>query len=94
MDDREVISTRCFICGANTKKKIPWFTMNEKHYYTVVTCERHGLLKGKIRMRKSIDDRVYVVKTMKQVSEETMQELISRKEQSRESRRDKRKKTK
>lgn len=94
MDDREVISTRCFICGANTKKKIPWFTMNGKHYYTVVTCERHGLLKGKIRMRKSIDDRVYVVKTMKQVSEETMQELISRKEQSRENRKDKRKKTK
>ena len=94
MDDREVISTRCFICGANTKKKIPWFTMNEKHYYTVVTCERHGLLKGKNRMRKSIDYRVYVVKTIKQVSEETMLELISRKEQSRENRKDKRKKTK
>ena len=68
--------------------------MNGNHYSAVVSCEKHGLLKGKIRMRKSINDDIYVVKTMKQVSEETVQELLSRKEQSRENRKDRRKKSK
>lgn len=68
--------------------------MNGKHYYAVVACERHGLLKGKIRMRKSVDDKIYVVKTMKQVNEETVEEIMKRKEQSRENRKEKRKKTK
>lgn len=94
MEDKEVISTRCFICGANTKKKIPWFAMNSKHYYTIVTCEKHGYLKGKIRMRKSVDDKIYVVKTMKQVTAETVQEILDRKEQTRENRKEKRKKSK
>lgn len=94
MEDKEVISTRCFLCGANTKKKIPWFSMNGKHYYTIVICEKHGLLKGKIRMRKSVHDNIYVVKTMKQVTEETVEEILNRKEQSRENRKERRKKIK
>lgn len=94
MKDKEVISTRCFLCGANTKKKIPWFSMNGKHYYTIVSCEKHGLLKGKIRMRKSADDRIYVVKTMKQVTEEMVEEIMNRKEQTRENRKERRKKSK
>lgn len=94
MEDTEVVSTRCFLCGANTKKKVPWFAMNAKHYYTIVTCEKHGNLKGKIRMRKSADDRIYVVKTMKLVNDEVVKEIMERKEQSRESRKEKRKKGK
>ena len=94
MEDKEVISTRCFLYGANTKKKIPWFSMNGKHYYTIVICEKHGLLKGKIRMRKSVHDNIYVVKTMKQVTEETVEEILSRKEQTRENRKERRKKIK
>lgn len=81
LQDKEVSSARCFLCGANTKKKIPWFSMNGKHYYTIVVCEKHGLLKGKIRMRKSADDKIYVVKTMKQVNEETVKELMNRRKQ-------------
>lgn len=94
MKDKEVISTRCFLCGANTKKKIPWFSMNGKHYYTIVSCEKHGLLKGKIRMRKSAVDRIYAVKTMKQVTEEMVEEIMNRKEQTRENRKERRKKSK
>ena len=68
--------------------------MNGKHYYTIVICEKHGLLKGKIRMRKSVHDKIYVVKTMKQVTEETVEEILSRKEQTRENRKERRKKIK
>lgn len=91
MEDREVTSTNCFLCGANTKRKIPWFSVNNgKHYYTVVYCEKHGYLKGKIRMRKSVHDEIYVVKTMKLVGEDTVADILKKKEQTREIRKEKR----
>lgn len=92
MQDREVLSTRCFLCGANTKQKIPWFSVNNgKHYYTIVSCKKHGYLKGKIRLRKSArDDSIYVVKTMKQVDESVVEDIKRKKEQTRELRKERR----
>lgn len=90
MTDREVVSTRCFICGAKTKKKITWFTNNGKHYYTIVVCSRHGTLKGKIRLRKSENNKIYVVKTMKQIEGDEVQDIIEKRNLLRESRREKR----
>lgn len=90
MKDREVISTRCYLCSRGTKKKIPWFSINGKHYYTVAYCEKHGYIKGKIRMRKSLHDKVYVVKTLKLVNEETVEDILKRQEKARENRKEKR----
>lgn len=90
MEDKEVISTKCFLCGARTRKKIPWFTTNGKHYYTVVNCARHGALKGKIRLRRAQSGRIYVVKTMKQIDSATVQDILNKKNQIRQSRKDKR----
>ncbi len=92
MQDKEVISTRCFLCGANTKRRIPWFSVNNgKHYYTVVCCKTHGYLKGKIRMRKSVqDDRIYVVKTLKSIDESGVTDILKRKQQTREVRKERR----
>ena len=79
MKDKEVLSTQCFICGKNTRKKIPWFTNNSKHYYTIVSCPDHGLIKGKIRLRKSaVNDSVYVVKTMKQATQEMAADIAGK----------------
>ena len=92
MQDKEVISTRCFLCGANTKRRIPWFSVNNgKHYYTVVCCKTHGYLKGKIRMRKSVrDDCIYVVKTLKSIDENGVTDILKRKQQTREVRKERR----
>lgn len=65
ISDHEVMSTRCYICGKTTKKKVKWFTTNNKHYYSVSTCDEHGLMKAKVRLRKSEDGQIYVVKTEK-----------------------------
>ncbi|MDE7323387.1 MAG: exonuclease domain-containing protein [Lachnospiraceae bacterium] len=93
MEDKEVVSVRCYICGKKTKKKIPWFTNNGKNYYTIVNCEQHGALKGKIRLRKSLKhNKTYVVKTMRQASPEVICDIINKKRQVRESRKEKRKK--
>jgi len=63
LDDREVSSCKCYICHRNIKRIIKWFSPNGKHYYAVSCCPKHGYMKGKIRVRKTDDDTVFVVKT-------------------------------
>ena len=64
-----VNGTKCYLCRRNLRKKIRWFTPNGKHYYSVSYCDRHGFMKSKIRMRKSEDKMVYVVKTERFITE-------------------------
>jgi hypothetical protein len=90
MGDRDVVSTRCYICGAKTRKKVPWFTNNGKHYYAIVNCHEHGMIKCKIRMRKSINNKIFVDKTMKQVDSQAVKELMERRNLVRENRKEKR----
>ncbi len=78
MRDGEVLLSKCYLCGCRTKKKIPWFTNNGKHYYSIVRCGTHGMIKMKIRLRKSEDNQIYVVKTMKQVEEVVVEDIRSK----------------
>lgn len=91
MQDREVISTRCYICKKNLRKKIRWFAANPKHFYSISVCDKHGLMKGKIRLKKTENGGVYVVKTQKFISEEAAMEISERRDHIREMRREKRK---
>lgn len=90
MGDRDVIYTKCFICGAKTRRIVPWFSNNGKHYYTVVKCMKHGYIKGKIRMRKSANNKIYVDKTMKQIDKDAIKEIMNKRDHIRENRREKR----
>lgn len=84
LEDREVISTKCYLCHKNLRKKIRWFSPNGKHYYSVSYCPVHGYMKSKIRIRKSENSMVYVVKTSKFISEEDCQKIIQKRDQARE----------
>lgn len=88
--DKEVISSKCYICHKNLKKKIRWFTPNGKHYYCVANCDKHGLMKGKIRIHKAEGEEVYVVKTTKFISEQEAEEIKERGEHAREIRKKRR----
>ena len=89
--DHEVISTKCYYCHRNLKKKIRWFTPNRKHYYSISYCDKHGFMKGKIRVHKaSEDDRIYIVKTLKFISEEEVEKIKERQEKARILRRERR----
>jgi inhibitor of KinA sporulation pathway (predicted exonuclease) len=90
MGDKEVVSTRCYICGAKTRKKVPWFTNNGKHYYAIAYCAEHGMIKCKVRMRKSMNNKIFVEKTMKQVDDKTVNEIMARRNLVRELRKEKR----
>ncbi len=80
MADREVISTRCYICNRNLQRKLKWFTPNGRNYYSISVCPFHGIMKGKIRVRKTEEDTYYVVKTLKFISEEEKNEILNKRE--------------
>ena len=92
LEDREVISTKCYLCHRNIRKKIRWFTPNGKHYYSVAVCPVHGSMKSKIRIRKTENDGVYIVKTSKFISEEECQKIQDKREEAKEHRKQKKKK--
>jgi len=77
--DKEVISSKCYLCHCNLRKKIRWFTPNARHYYCVAYCEKHGYLKGKIRIRKTENGRIFVVKTTKLIPKEEAEQIAERK---------------
>ncbi len=68
--DREVSSSKCYLCHRNLRKKLKWFSPNGRHYYCLAYCEKHGYLKGKIRIRRSDSGKIYVVKTTKLISDD------------------------
>lgn len=76
--DREVVSSKCYLCHRNLRKKLRWFTPNGRHYYCLAYCEKHGYLKGKIRIRKSENGKIYVVKTTKLISPQEAELLRER----------------
>ena len=80
MKDREVTSTRCPICHKPAKRKIRWFMNNPKVYYSVSTCEEHGLIRGKIRIRKTDGEKYFAIKTLRFTDTEETEELRERKE--------------
>lgn len=90
MKDSDVLSARCFICGAKLKTKVAWFTNNGKNYYMVANCARHGAMKGKIRLRRSHDDKIYVVKTIRQADPDMVEEIVEKRRQVRRSRKERR----
>lgn len=69
-EDREIVSSKCYLCHRNLRKKLKWFTANGRHYYCLAYCEVHGYLKGKIRVRKTETGKIYIVKTTKLISPE------------------------
>jgi hypothetical protein len=80
MKDREVTSTRCPICKKNAKRKLRWFLHNQKNYYSISICQEHGLVKGKIRLRKTEEDMVYAVKTIRVIDGAEADEIRGKRE--------------
>lgn len=76
--DKTVTDLICHRCHRMLRKKIRWFSVNQKFYFALGVCPEHGFLKGKIRMKRSDDGRVYVVKTMKLVDEEGAQQICEK----------------
>lgn len=94
MHDANVISSRCHICNKAVRKKIRWFSANQKMYYNLGYCDEHGYLKGKIKIRKSHDDLFYAIKILKLTDEAGVQQIKQRQLSARQKRRNRRYKEK
>jgi len=79
LGDREVMSTKCYICRKNLRRKIKWFTGDGKIYLAVAKCDKHGYLKSKIRISKSNKDKFFVVKTSKFILPEEVEIIKNKK---------------
>ena len=75
MKDREVASTKCYLCHKNLKKKMRWHSSNNKNYYSISYCDVHGYIKYKCRVKKAENGKYYAVKTSKFITEEKMKKL-------------------
>jgi len=90
MKDRDVSSTICYKCGQKAKRKIRWFSDNSKTYYSLSVCDEHGWLKGKVRLKKTDDEKVYAVKTLKLTDDNGADTIRQKQNDIRKKRREKR----
>lgn len=74
--DRVVLSTNCYLCRKRAARKIPWFSHGTRNLLSLSCCEKHGWMKGKLRIRKAEDGSGYfAVKTLKLLDAERAQEI-------------------
>lgn len=69
IEDKDVKGSICYLCGKKAAKKIKWFSSNTKNYYCLACCRTHGYIKGRIRMKKTEEGKVYAIKVLKLVDE-------------------------
>lgn len=80
MSQPYITSVRCNICKKFVKIKTGWFSDGMKNYYFAGFCKQHGKIKGKIRIRKNTDNKFYAIKTIKTVSDDEYNDILTKKQ--------------
>lgn len=75
LENMEIMSTKCYICHCNIKRRVKWFSPNGKHYYSAAYCDKHGFMKAKVRIKKAENGRLFVIKTCKFISPEEVEAM-------------------
>lgn len=91
LEDKEVMKLQCYVCGRNCRRKIRWFSNNNKTYYTLGICKEHGYIKSKLRLKQAENELFYAIKTTKLVDEKGAQSVRDKQNILREKRRERRK---
>ncbi len=89
MEDKDVTATRCYQCGRLLRKRVKWFPSG-RTYLCVAQCTKHGYIKGKIRVKKCDDGKIFAVKTLKITDEDTVKAIKERRNEVRKKRRERR----
>lgn len=88
--DRTVRACKCYICGKSMERTVKWFATNSKVYYGLFTCEEHGLIKGRFRVKQNFNGRFYAIRIMKKTDENGALSIYERQIKEREHRRKRR----
>lgn len=86
LKDKVVTDMLCPFCNRMLSKKIRWFSYGQRLCYGLADCPEHGLVRGKLRVRKSEYGGTYVIKTMKRATEEEAALILERREEGRKKR--------
>lgn len=70
MSCKRIFVTKCYVCNKTLRKKIRWFSYNNKMYYCLANCSEHGYMKGRLRIRKDDNGRYYAIKILKLTDED------------------------
>lgn len=84
--DKAVTDLVCQRCRRMLRKKVRWFSINQKQYFSLGICPEHGYVRGKIRMKKAENGEFYGVKTIKPVDSEGVDYLFHKKQEQRKKR--------
>ena len=79
--DKTVTDMLCYRCNRMLRKKIRWFTANQRNYYCLSLCPEHGFVRGKIKMKHAPGGEVYAIKTVKIVGDNGAEDLRKKKEE-------------
>ena len=86
MREKQVTDVMCCKCRRLLKKKIRWFSVNQKQYFCLAVCPEHGYVKGKLRIKRSEDGSVFAVQTVKLTDEAGVELLVHRCEEAKKKR--------
>lgn len=89
--DKEIAGSRCCLCKKNVRKKIRWFSGGPKSYYCLARCSTHGWIKGKIRVKRTENGKIFAVKTMKLTDEAEAETIRQKKEEIKRKRKERKK---
>lgn len=90
LEDKRVITTPCLFCDKKLKKKIRWFSAGAKTYHCLCICPEHGLMKGKIRAKKTDTGLYYAIRTIKPTDDDGAAMISQKQLELRKKRREKR----
>ncbi len=79
IEQNRITEMKCCSCNRALRKKIRWFSTGQKVYYGLAFCSEHGWILGKIRIKKTLDGKVFAIKILKLVDENTAQSVAVRK---------------
>lgn len=78
LEDKRVMDMVCYKCHRMLRKKIRWFSCGQRYHLCLAVCPEHGLMKGKIRLKKAENGCFFAVRTEKLIDEGEA-ELVVRK---------------
>lgn len=86
-DKEEVLASRkvnevmCCCCHRLLRKKIRWFAVNSKLYVCLAVCPEHGLIRSKIRIKKSESGNVFAVRITKLATEKDALDIAQKRDE-------------
>ena len=91
LKNKTVSDIVCYRCNRMLRKKIYWFSSNQKVYYSLASCPEHGFVQAKIRIKSTSDERFFAVKTIKLIDATSANGLFAKKEEAKKKRRERNK---